>query len=101
MDLKFGDDVGPNLCRVKKLDVSSTFIENIFRSGFTLVSSNDIITIKIDKKKCKKPQEDKETKKIKQTQIMRWKKDNLQIFTFKKNVLRQLLFLEIVSLQRL
>ena len=31
---------------------------------------------------------------------MRWKKDNLQIFTFKKNVLRQLLFLEIVSSQR-
>ena len=28
---------------------------------------------------------------------MRWKKDNLQIFTFKKNVLIQLLFLEIVS----
>ena len=32
---------------------------------------------------------------------MRWKKDNLQIFTFLKNVLRQLLFLEIVSSQRL
>ena len=31
---------------------------------------------------------------------MRWKKDKLQIFTFKKNVLRQLLFLEIVSSQR-
>ena len=29
-------------------------------------------------------------------QIMRWKKDNLQIH-FLKNVLRQLLFLEIVS----
>ena len=39
---------GPNLCRVKISDVSSTFIENIFRSGLTLVSSNDIITIKID-----------------------------------------------------
>ena len=48
--LKFGDGDGPNLCRVKKVDVSSTFIENIFRSGLTLVSSNDIITIKIDKK---------------------------------------------------
>ena len=35
--LKFGDGDGPNLC------------ENIFRSGLTLVSSNDIITIKIDK----------------------------------------------------
>ena len=32
---------------------------------------------------------------------MRWKKDNLQIFAFKKNVLRQLLFPEIVSSQRL
>jgi len=48
--LKFGDGDGPNLCRVKKVDASSTFIENIFRSGLTLVSSNDIITIKIDKK---------------------------------------------------
>ena len=48
--LKFGDGDGPNLCREKKLEVSSTFIENIFRSGLTLVSSNDIITIKIDKK---------------------------------------------------
>ena len=37
--LKFGDGDGPNLCRVKKVDVSSTFIENIFRSGLTLVSS--------------------------------------------------------------
>ena len=38
-NLKFGDADGPNLCRVKKIDVSSTFIENIFRSGLTLVSS--------------------------------------------------------------
>ena len=53
-NLKFGDGDGPNLYRVKKVDVSSTFIENIFRSGLTLVSSNDIITIKIDKKKFKK-----------------------------------------------
>ena len=29
---KFSDGDGPNLCRVKKVDVSSTFIENIFRS---------------------------------------------------------------------
>ena len=50
VNLKFGDGDGPNLCRVKKVDVSSTFIENIFRSGLTRVSSNDIITIKIDKK---------------------------------------------------
>ena len=34
----------------KKVDVSSTFIAKIFRSGWTLVSSNDIITNKIDKK---------------------------------------------------
>ena len=47
-DLKFGDGNGPNFCRVKKVDVSSTFIENKFRSGLTLVSSNDIIAIKID-----------------------------------------------------
>ena len=38
LHLKFGDGDGPNLCRVKKVDVSSTFIENIFRSGLTLVS---------------------------------------------------------------
>ena len=38
--------------------------------------------------------------KGKRTQIMRWKKDNLQIFTF-KNVLRQLLFLEIVSVMKI
>ena len=66
--LKFGDGDGPNLCRVKRIDASSTFIKNIFRSGLTLVSSNDIITIKIDKKKilkiCKKSQENKQTKKI-------------------------------------
>ena len=66
--LKFGDGDGPNLCRVKKkVDVSSTFIENIFRSGLTLFSSYDIITIKIDKKIlkiCKKSQENKQTKKI-------------------------------------
>ena len=39
MYLKFGDGDGPNLCKVNKVDVSSTFIENIFRSGLTLVSS--------------------------------------------------------------
>jgi len=32
---------------------------------------------------------------------MRWKKDNLQIFNLKKNVLRQLLFLEIVSVRKI
>ena len=37
--LKFDDGDGPILCRVKKVDVSSTFIENIFRSGLTLISS--------------------------------------------------------------
>ena len=35
-------------------------LNNIFRSGLTLVSSNDIITIKIDKKS----QENKQTKKF-------------------------------------
>ena len=40
------------------------FIENIFRSGLTLVSSNDIITIKIDHKKGKKKQQkNKQTNK--------------------------------------
>ena len=39
MILKFGDGDGPNLRRVIKVDVSSTFIENGFRSGMTLVSS--------------------------------------------------------------
>jgi len=53
LNLKFGDGDGPKLCRVKKVDVSSTFIENIFRSGLNLVSSNDIINIKIDKKNFK------------------------------------------------
>ena len=54
LDLKFGDGDGPNLCRVKQVDVSSTFIENIFRPGLTLVSSNDVITIKIIIKKLLK-----------------------------------------------
>ena len=40
-DLKFSDGDGPNFCKIKKEDVSYTFIENIFRSGLTLVSSND------------------------------------------------------------
>ena len=88
------------------VDVCSTFIENIFRSGLTLVSSNDIIAIKIDKK-------NKQTKRIIQNKNFVCKmyiresnsdyemeKDNLQIFTLKKNVLRQLLFFEIVSSQR-
>ena len=44
---KFGDGDGSNLCGVKKVDFSSTFIENIFRSGLALVSSNDIISIKM------------------------------------------------------
>ena len=37
------------------------FIENIFRSRLTLVSSNDIITIKID---VKKPQENIQIKRF-------------------------------------
>ena len=46
---------------------SSTYIENIFWSGLTHVSSSDIITIKIDKKNkkfCKTSQENKQTRKI-------------------------------------
>ena len=42
----------------------SHFIENIFQSRLNLVSSKDIITIKIDNKNVKKPQENKQTKKI-------------------------------------
>ena len=42
--IKFGDGNGPNLCRVKKkVDIRSTFIEKIFRSGLTVVSLNDIM----------------------------------------------------------
>ena len=65
-DLKFRDGNGPNFCRVKKVDVSFTFIENIFRSGLTLVSSNDKVTIKINKFffKLLKSQENNKTKKI-------------------------------------
>ena len=38
--LKFDDGDGPNLCRVKKkYMLVPHFIENIFRSGLTLVSS--------------------------------------------------------------
>ena len=64
--LKFGDGDGPNLCRVKRIDASSTFIKNIFRSGLTLVSSNDKVTIKINKFffKLLKSQENNKTKKI-------------------------------------
>ena len=40
-NLKFGDGDGPNQSRVKEVNVSSTIIENIFWSGFTLVSSWD------------------------------------------------------------
>ena len=31
-NLKFGDGDGPNLCRVKKVDVVSSTFENIYRS---------------------------------------------------------------------
>ena len=58
--------------------------------GLTLVSSNDIITIKLDVKNhmkinnyLKKFKWAVKWTKGKRTQIMRWKKDNLQI----KNVL--------------
>ena len=62
---KFGDVDEQKLCRVEKVDVSSTFIENIFWSGLTLVSSNDIITIKINKKNHKKINKQKRLFKIK------------------------------------
>ena len=45
--LKFGDCDESNLFRVNKVP---RFIKNILWSGLTLVSSNDIITIKINKK---------------------------------------------------
>ena len=62
--LKFGDGDWLNLCRVKKVDVSSTFIDNLFRSGLTFAVPNDIITIKIEKKKkMLKPQVNKQTKR--------------------------------------
>ena len=93
--LIFGDCDGPNLCRVKIVDVLVPHsIENIFRSGLTLVRSNDVITIKIEGKKCYKQQQNKQKiilknwavkwTKGKRTQIMRWKKDNFQMFTFLK-----------------
>ena len=41
------------------------FIENIFRPGLTLIISNDIITIKIDNKKClKKPKKINKQKRL-------------------------------------
>ena len=60
----------------------STFIENIFRSGLTLVSSNDIITIKIDKKKIKKC---KNYKKINKKKIIQNKNLGCQMDIRKKN----------------
>ena len=48
--LKFGEGDGPNLCRVKKVDFSSTFFENIFRSGLTLVSFEIVSVTKIKNK---------------------------------------------------
>jgi len=53
---KFCDGDEPNLRRVKKNQMLiQHFIENIFRSGLTLVSSNYIIIIKIDNKMLKNP----------------------------------------------
>ena len=71
--LKFGDGDRPNFCRVYKADVSFTFIENIFRSGLTLVSSNDIITIKNDIFFVKNHKKINKQKRLFK-QIMRWKK---------------------------
>ena len=108
--LKSGYGDGPNVCRVKKVDVSSTFIENIYRSGLTLVSSNDIITIKIDKKILKIVKNHKEKKSFKlKIWAVKWKtnsdyemeKRSFENIHFKKNVWRQLLFLEIVSVTKI
>ena len=79
-------------------------IENIFRSGLTLATSNDFIIIKIDSKNLNKINKQKRLLKKwalkwtrgKRTQIMRWKKDNLQIFT-----LTNVLFLEIFSVTKI
>ena len=68
---------GPHLRRVKKQKLDPHFIESIFRSGLTLVSSNDIITIKLIKKMLKS-QENKQTKKIieKKVGAVKWTKGN-------------------------
>ena len=59
----------------KKVDVSSTFIENIFQSGLTLVSSNDNNHKKINKqKRFKNNNLAVKWTKGKRTKIMRWKK---------------------------
>ena len=39
---------------VNKVDVSSAYFENIFQFGLTIVSSNNIMTIKINNKKVLK-----------------------------------------------
>ena len=64
-DLKFGDGDGPNICREKKLDVSFTLI---------LVSSNDIITIKIDVKNYKRKKTNKTDLKKKIKWAVKWTK---------------------------
>ena len=75
------------------------FIENVFRSRLTLVSSNDIITIKIKKltnvknnKKKGSVRGEKETN----DQIVWYAKRLFAKILFLKNGLRQLLFLEII-----
>ena len=78
------------------------FIENTFRSRLILVSSNNIITIKIEKNV---PQENKQTKQIKKNWAVKWTKwKRTQIMIMKlsllKNVWRQLLFFEIVSVRK-
>ena len=40
INLKVGDGDGLNFCSVKKGDVSSTFIENIFRTGSGRLKTN-------------------------------------------------------------
>ena len=58
--LKFGDGDGPNLCRVKNVDVSFTF------------RSNDIITINIDKKVVKNHKKINKKDYLKKNWAVKW-----------------------------
>ena len=76
--LKLCVDDGPNLYRVIKYMFIPRFIENTFRSGLTLVSSNDIMTIKIkNKKRVSQMEKRKRTRRSYDMQ-----NDHLEIFTF-------------------
>ena len=51
--LKFSDGDEPNLCRVKNVDVSSTFIKNIIPSGSSGLTLNSFKTVYVTKIKDK------------------------------------------------